>query len=171
MNKRQVFYEDDYAWTTTPQGNKVLVSLEDVDLIEENSIFERCKKSLYPSFRVNSKTKMQHLHKAIQKRIGFEGLVDHKNMNRFDVRRNNLRPCTQIQNAMNTKLRADSTSKYKGVTWRDSHNKYRAVININKKPKFLGSFDTPEDAAKAYDEAALIHFGEFAQTNKMLGLL
>jgi hypothetical protein len=54
--------------------------------------------------------------------------------------------------------------KYKGVS-------IRAFIKSDNRLIFLGVYETPEDAARAYDEAAIRLHGEHAVTNKMLGLL
>lgn len=95
------------------------------------------------------------------------GDVDHKNLNGLDNRRENLRRCTRVQNMQNSGLRKDSTSGFKGVTWYPHHdaNKWVASITVNKKRMALGYFDTAEQAARAYDNVAREHFGEFAQLN------
>jgi hypothetical protein len=57
----------------------------------------------------------------------------------------------------------NNTSGYRGVTW--FQNKWRASIKINSRRIFLGYFISKEDAARAYDRAALEYFGEFAVLN------
>jgi hypothetical protein len=61
-------------------------------------------------------------------------------------------------------------SGYKGV-YKYSDNKWRALLKVASKNKHLGYFATAKEAAKAYDLAALMCFGERAVTNAMLGLL
>jgi hypothetical protein len=96
-------------------------------------------------------------------------LVDHKNGDTLDNRKKNLRICTTVQNLQNSKLKKNSEQGFKGVEPRG--NKWIARIGINGKKKYLGIFSSKEDAARAYDEAAILFFGEFARTNKDLGLL
>ena len=86
--------------------------------------------------------------------------IDHINGNRSDNRWGNLRPCTHQQNMFNMKTRVDSISGFKGVTRK--RNGWQARIMINGKPKFLGVFDTPEQAAKVYEGHAKKLHGEFA---------
>ena len=95
-----------------------------------------------------------------------EILIDHANRDPMDNRRENLRVCTVTQNLHNRDLQANSTSGYKGVT-RDPQRKGKWVarISVNGKRKWLGRFDFPEDAARAYDVAACELYGEFARTN------
>jgi hypothetical protein len=59
--------------------------------------------------------------------------------------------------------RGSSKSGYKGVS--KSGRRYLAYICENSKSKHIGTFDTPEEAALAYNEAAIIKFGEFAILN------
>lgn len=54
-------------------------------------------------------------------------------------------------------------SKYKGVS--RTHGRWQAQIGVNYEIKFLGCFDTPEEAAKAYDKAALWYHGDKAKLN------
>jgi hypothetical protein len=62
-------------------------------------------------------------------------------------------------------------SGYKGVYIRSDNKAWVAMISVDHKTKHLGHFATAKEAAKAYDLAALIFFGERAVTNAMLGLL
>ena len=88
--------------------------------------------------------------------------VDHVNHDGLDNRRANLRVGTQSQNLGNMRPRGGA-SKYKGVSRSDG--KWMARIQVAGKRKNLGRFATEEDAARAYDEAALAAWGEFALLN------
>lgn len=91
--------------------------------------------------------------------------IDHINNNPADNRITNLRPATQQENCRNRTSRKGSSSKYLGVWWAKHANKYRAKIKINGKNNHLGYFDNEIDAAIAYDNAAKLHFGEYANLN------
>ena len=88
--------------------------------------------------------------------------VDHINGDPLDNRKENLRICTRSENCRNKKVRADSKSGYKGVEVRPS-GRFRAYIGLPKCN--LGTYDTPEEAAIAYDKKAIELFGEFANLN------
>lgn len=92
-------------------------------------------------------------------------ITDHINGNPLDNRKENLRICTSLQNSRNARVRIDSISGYKGVSFRKDHQVWRARIQVDGKLIHLGHFRTPEDAARAYDEAAKEYFGEFAVLN------
>lgn len=91
-----------------------------------------------------------------------EGLeVDHRNRNALDNRKENIRYGTRAQNNANRK--AWSRSGMKGV---HAHGRrWHAEIYVNGRKKCLGSFGSLEEAARAYDSAALDHYGEFALLN------
>lgn len=91
--------------------------------------------------------------------------VDHVNGDGLDNRRCNLRPASHATNARNVGLIASNTSGFKGVTWSTAADKWVAQIHVNKHRIHLGVFVDPVEAARAYDAAALIHFGEFARLN------
>jgi hypothetical protein len=90
-------------------------------------------------------------------------LTDHENHDGLDNRRANLRPATRRQNLHNQRPVRGGTSQYKGVSRRG--NRWRARIKVNGQEIALGYFSAETDAARAYDTAAVEHFGEFACLN------
>lgn len=96
-----------------------------------------------------------------------EGMeVDHKNRNKLDNRRCNLRPALHFQNCCNTVWALPhKTSRFRGVTWDKSKRKWAAQIKSRGATKHLGRFDSEEQAARIWDEAARSSRGEFALTN------
>lgn len=91
--------------------------------------------------------------------------LDHKNRIKDDNRIDNLREATKQQNAANSKIRSDNTSGFKGVTFNRRVGRWVAQIHVNGKGIGLGYFAAKEDAARAYDTAAVKHFGVYACTN------
>jgi hypothetical protein len=91
--------------------------------------------------------------------------VDHINRDRLDNRRSNLRPATRVENMMNSEIRREGTSKYRGVSWDAERGKWFASIRINKRSKNLGRYSSESEAAEAYNRAALQHYGDFAPFN------
>lgn len=92
-----------------------------------------------------------------------ENGVDHKNGDTLDNTRGNLREANKSQNGSNSRNRLLGSCKYRGITF--SYGKYVAQITIDKSHKRIGTFETPEEAAMAYDAKAIELFGEFAVTN------
>ncbi len=84
--------------------------------------------------------------------------MDHINGIRNDNRWRNLREATVQQN--NRYAKPSSKSGYKGVSYHKTKNKWEARIHY-------GLYDTKEEAALAYNEAAKLLFGEFAYQNKV----
>lgn len=89
--------------------------------------------------------------------------IDHVNGDPADNRISNLRLCNDSQNQANRKRPATNTSGLKGVTWNKASQKWQAGIKVHRKSYHLGLFDDPEEAHRAYMEAARQHFGEFAR--------
>lgn len=79
--------------------------------------------------------------------------VDHINNDGLDNRRSNLRSVTHLQNMWNYSMPMTNTSGYMGVTWQKGVDRWKAQIGIRGKNKYLGLFDTPEEASAAYEAA------------------
>lgn len=88
--------------------------------------------------------------------------IDHKFQDIFDNRKEFIRVCNAQQNCFNR-----STDWFKGVHHKlDQPNRpYRAIIEKDGIQYYLGSYKTPEEAARAYDKKAIELFGEFAFLN------
>jgi len=95
------------------------------------------------------------------------GNVDHINGNKLDNRQSNLRICNQSQNCANSKIPKNNTSGYKGVHWNKALKKWQSYIMVRRKRIHLGYFYIREQAGKAYNDAAVEYFGEFARLNNI----
>jgi hypothetical protein len=102
------------------------------------------------------------MHRLIL-RVDANTQVDHRDGNGLNNTRGNLRPATHAQNQHNSRLRKDNQSGFKGV--HRQGNRWVARIRVDGEQKHLGSFRTPEEAARAYDAAALRLRGEYARLN------
>lgn len=110
-----------------------------------------------------------YLHRLVVG-AGPDELVDHKDGNGLDNRRANLRIATKSTNGANrpkdrSRKRLAFTSDFKGVYWDGSRGRWTARVHVDGKAKMLGRFDVEEEAARAYDAAALEAWGEFARPN------
>ena len=89
--------------------------------------------------------------------------IDHINRDKLDNRLENLRLVTSSQNAVNSGLFANNRTGYRGVC---KHGRnYRARIRFMDNLICIGTFETPQQAAKAYNAKALELFGEYAYLN------
>lgn len=94
--------------------------------------------------------------------------VDHIDGNGLNNCRSNLRLCVNKENAMNSRKNTSGSSKYKGVSWHKDNEVWAAYIKINYKLIHLGYFKKEDDAATAYNMAALKNFREFARLNSII---
>ena len=162
---------------TSRQGFTTLVDDEDYEWLNQWkwSLSGRVE-ILYARAIINGvETRM---HRLIMKAKKGQ-IIDHINRNGLDNRKINLRFCTYSQNNINRNK--CGSGKYRGIHFRPertiihfrekniytyiSKPKWQAVICINKKFIYLGCYEKEIDAAKAYNEAAKKHHGEYAMLN------
>lgn len=128
-----------------------------------NRAYRHCKNS----DGIDYKRKHILMHREVMGlAINDPRVVDHKNHNQLDNRKENLRVCNVAQNSYNCLRRSDNSSGFKGVSFHKKRNKYQAYIHKGKYIH-LGSFDNPIDAARKYNEAAKELFGEYALLNNI----
>jgi hypothetical protein len=97
-------------------------------------------------------------------RGNYKDSVDHKDRNKLNNTRENLRHSTRSQNSAN--IPAQPGKKFKSVLYNTRRGKYYASIQVEKYVrKHLGFFSTAEEAARAYDKEAKRIWGEFAFLN------
>ncbi len=96
--------------------------------------------------------------------------VDHINGDRLDNRRINLRLGSRAENACNRgKFNVITHSRYKGVTFHKRDRIWQGTICTNGNHVHLGYFKSEQEAATAYNIAAITYHGKYAKLNKILG--
>ena len=112
----------------------------------------------------------QRLHRFILNiQPGDKRQVDHIDRNGLNNCRSNLRVCTIGENNRNVGKPSNNSSGWKGVSWDNTHQRFRAYIQLNRKKTHLGYFHSPITAALEYDKAARTLHGEFACLNVPAG--
>lgn len=140
------------------KGNWVLLDDEDLSIIE-NRTLSICNDYVYVTAKGETG---KLLHRVIMNAPkGLE--VDHVNSEPKDNRKANLRLCTRKENMRSRRKHIDNKSGWKGVTIVPGCKfKFKAQIGINGKVRWLGNFETGEEAHAAYKQAALKNFGKYA---------
>jgi hypothetical protein len=116
---------------------------------------------------VNGKNKSIPLHRILLNLTDSKIFVDHKNLDTLDNRKINLRECNNSQNMSNRGKQKNNTSGYKGVFWSKEKNKWEVQITANGIKYHIGRFKDKIEAARAYNNAAIKHHGEFIGLNNV----
>lgn len=95
------------------------------------------------------KRKVVYMHRLIMDAKENQ-IIDHINQNKADNRRSNLRIASKSLNALNSH-KTRSTTGYRGVISNKQKGKpFKARLTIDGKQIHLGTFNTPQEAHKAY---------------------
>ena len=151
------------AYIPLTQGQFALIDSDDVYKVCNHNWCAEWGKTLkaYYAKRGTPQNRALYLHHVIASWDGF--LTDHRPGNSLDNRKSNLRPATKSQNAMNSRMTTLNKSGARGVSWRKDIEKWRAVIIVGRKQRFLGHYETIEEASVAYRKAASTLHGEFTR--------
>lgn len=155
------------AWIVLTRGKFALVDESDFKSLDR-FVWEATKDGVVRNIYGGRgcPQRREAMHRRIMQVDDEEILVDHRNGDRFDNRRQNLRVATTAQNSANRqKSLRRASSKFKGVWWGANIKRWQASIGSPPNRRFLGCFTDEEAAARAYDAAARDIFGEFAALN------
>lgn len=155
------------------QGKVALVDDKDYpEIVKYNWFYMGNGYAVRNNPRRNGKRSQTYMHHAILGKPSPSKEVDHKNRNRLDNRRSNLRFCTAKQNQANQVGFPDKpnrSSQYKGVHWFRLQNCWRTMVYYDGKSHHIGCYKSEEEAALAYNKEAVKQWGEFAYLNPVSG--
>ena len=150
------------------QGKIAIIDATDWELVKDYKWCAHKSGNTYYAVtgirKPDGKKILLQMHKLfVDTKLGF--VTDHISGDGLDNRRLNLRTVTTAQNGMNRKSQSNCKNKFKGICWLPKRKKWYASIFVEGKHRYLGSFDSPEEGAVAYDTAAKEYFGEYACLN------
>jgi len=147
----------------TTRGHLITVDDDDYDWLSKYKWYADCShRTIYAvkNTKINGIWVKERMHRMIMK-ITDNSLIDHIDGNGLNNQKSNLRICADIENRAHR--RPNNGHKYIGVGTYKSI--YRSRIRINNIVYYLGYYKTAEEAALAYNEAAIKFKGEFAYLN------
>lgn len=159
----------DHCFRALNRGYVTIFDPEDAHLASKGSFWVRVvnKHTVYAIHQRHvgiGQTKNFRFHREIMN-ASSEVEIDHRSGNGLDNRKRNLREATRSQNQRNKHPRENCSSKYMGVSWSKSRQRWQAIIQSEKKVTHIGRFNSEIEAAMAYDRCAVDLHGEFARLN------
>lgn len=170
MNGNKYIINDNYAEIVIESKVHGIVKVKiDNEYVEKCSKltwhYAKNKDSKYIQTRI--KGKMIKLHRYIMNIDNSNIIVDHKNRNTLDNRKDNLRVCNYQENSFNKSIRSDNTSGVVGVDYNKNAKKWRAKIKYNNVIIHLGYYIDLNEALINRRIAEEILFGEYSPNEKL----
>lgn len=136
-------------------------------VVEDHNVFYAMRSECIPKEKRVGKTRQKtiKMHRFILGISDISILVDHNDHDGLNNQKYNLRTTNHSGNMSNRRSHKGSTSKYLGVSWAKHARKWNSSLWVIDKTLNLGYFESEEEAAKIYDEAAKKYHGEFANLN------
>ena len=162
INRKENLYDlsGEFAIGYTDKMEEFWIDKDDVELCQQYCW--SIKSNGYLQARDKKTGNTIYIHRLI---MGFPDGdsydIDHKNHNKWDNRKCNLRIVTRSQNTMNSIAPSTNSSGVKGVTWNITVNKWQARITVNGKNHYLGIYSNFTDAVNARKNAEIKYCGEY----------
>ena len=169
-NTGRFVFHDNYqtAQCILPNGDSFFIDTADLPLVSKYKWTKM--KNGYFKTSLGSREKGHILLHRLLMNPPDGMVVDHIDGDKSNCKRSNLRICTQAENSRNAGLNKNNISGLKGVYFDRRRKRWYSRIH-KEKTYCLGGFDTAEEAAIAYDNAAIAIHGEYARSNKTIGLI
>jgi hypothetical protein len=151
------------------QDGIAIIKIKDTEVLVDDNVWHKFSKA---GWNINKDGYIQgnrnfgKMHRYLMEAKEGE-IVDHINNIRHDNRISNLRIVSFVDNSHNKVKKANTSSKYFGVSFFKRDKKWRVNISHNHKKYHLGSFENEEDAAKAYNDKAIELYGDSANLNEI----
>lgn len=162
------------AKITTSAGETIVIDTVDLAKVQPFTWFRKARNRGACAIVDGEMVDMHRFILDLDRGKATSAVVKHINGNKLDNRRKNLLVTTigvTIATSGGKHRFVRNASGFKGVSRFVKNGRWRARANVDGKEICLGYYDSPEDAANAYDEAMIKLYGGLAVTNKTLGLL
>lgn len=165
-------FSNQFRWVKTTCGKHIEFDDFDYEVLRQQDIWFDEQRQAVMALWISKEGKrvVAPVAKLLLEAEG-KSVIRYKDGNRLNLRRDNLELIDhQTAHYKQKKQRTSNgnvpSSIYKGVSWNKFANKWSASIKLDYKKKHLGYFLSEEDAAKAYNEAAIENWGtEYSELN------
>lgn len=156
--------QENYVIMYTPKDEMFLIDLEDFWKVKDFCWNKNQYGYIVTYFKDNEKIKGMSLHRFV---MGFPNdmLVDHRDGDKTNNMKYNLRIATNYQNGMNASINSRNTSGVTGVHWDNKLKNWMVRISVNGKRIYLGNYDDFEDAVRVRKKAEEEYYGEWSYDN------